>query len=419
MRQSMDGCRLHSVNYIRNLPAHSLSNLPALARSLPTTVESLHANPTSHKDDSHDALGRQVLGPTMASWELLDERSESELHKTRLLNVEEKPFKRITKRLGAISSAVSSAGEARNGAEPSALLTSDSLREDLTFDFAAFDSSIARFQFLHDANQRERERYEADKQQILAECQEVRGSNGQLREQLEAARATLAQRKKFDELAEKITSNRLLRPREDQRVNLAKLEDECRDLERESETYSATWRERRDQFNKIMEEGMMLRRQIRDEKEEVDRREGMNEGGEDDADADKEDKEGQTPKNAPSEHPTPRPDGDSQTKAGESEGETPRPVSSGALTPSAGTPRPEKPKTKSSLSRDARQRLEAQDAPTPSSQADDAPREDVEMEEREQLDKEDIEEGEELDEEGGEASGDKPASNADTMEVDD
>ena len=320
----MDGCRLHSVNYIRNLPAHSLSNLPALARSLPTTVESLHANPTSHKHDSHDALGRQVLGPTMASWELLDERSESELHKTRLLNVEEKPFKRITKRLGAISSAVSSAGEARNGAEPSALLTSDSLREDLTFDFAAFDSSIARFQFLHDANQRERERYEADKQQILAECQEVRGSNGQLREQLEAARATLAQRKKFDELAEKITSNRLLRPREDQRVNLAKLEDECRDLERESETYSATWRERRDQFNKIMEEGMMLRRQIRDEKEEVDRREGMNEGGEDDADADKEDKEGQTPKNAPSEHPTPRPDGDSQTKAGESEGETPR-----------------------------------------------------------------------------------------------
>ncbi|UNI14865.1 hypothetical protein JDV02_001450 [Purpureocillium takamizusanense] len=356
----------------------------------------------------------------MASWELLDERSESELHKTRLLNVEEKPFKRITKRLGAISLAVSSASQARNAAEPSALLTSDSLREDLTFDFAAFDSSIARFQFLHDANQRERERYEADQQQILAECQEVRGSNGQLREQLEAARATLAQRKKFDELADKITSNRLLRPREDQRVNLAKLEDECRDLERESETYSTTWRERRDQFNKIMEEGMMLRRQIRDEKEEVDRREGMNEGGEEDAEPDKEDKEGQTPKNASSDHPTPRPDGgDSQAKAGESEGETPRPVSSGAPTPSAGTPRPEKAKAKSLLPRDTQQRLETRDAPTPSSQADDAARQDVEMEEGEQLDREDAEDGEGLDDEGVEGFGDKPASNTDTMEVDD
>ncbi|KAJ6446031.1 Tho complex subunit 7/Mft1p [Purpureocillium lavendulum] len=358
----------------------------------------------------------------MASWDLLDERSESELHKTRLLNVEEKPFKRITKRLGAISTAVASAGEARNGAEPSALLSNDSLREDMTFDFAAFDSSIARFQFLHDANKRERERYETDKQQILAECQGVRDSNAQLREQLEAARATLAQRKKFDELAEKITSNRLLRPREDQRVNLAKLEDECRDLERESQTYSETWRERRDQFNKIMEEGMLLRRQIRDEKEEVDRQEGMNEGAEEDVEPDKEDKEDQTPKNAPSDHPTPRPDGDSQTKAAESEGETPRPVSSGALTPSAGTPRPDKARPKSSLSRDARQRLEAQDAPTPSSQADDGAGEDVDMEEGEQLDKE---EGEELDEDDGDGdgdgdgTGDKPASNTDTMEVDD
>ncbi|RCI14511.1 hypothetical protein L249_6858 [Ophiocordyceps polyrhachis-furcata BCC 54312] len=264
---------------------------------------------------------------TMASWNLLDERSESELHKTRLLNVEEKPLKRITKRLAAISSAVSrargvldpsSSSEQNRGSSATATATAtapapaaaaaaagdgggvengpgpgeNSLLIDLTHDFAAFDSSIARFQFLYDASRRERERYGADQQRILTECEAVRANNSRLREQLEAARATLAQRNKFDELAERITSNRLLRPRDDQRVNLAKLEEECRELERESETYRGTWKERRDQFNRIMEEGMMLRRLIRDEKEEVDRREGMNEEADDEADA----PAGQTPR---------------------------------------------------------------------------------------------------------------------------
>ena len=39
-----------------------------------------------------------------SSWDLLDEKGEADLHKTRLLNVEEKPFKRITKRLNTLSS---------------------------------------------------------------------------------------------------------------------------------------------------------------------------------------------------------------------------------------------------------------------------------------------------------------------------
>ncbi|KAF4594704.1 Tho complex subunit 7/Mft1p [Ophiocordyceps camponoti-floridani] len=306
----------------------------------------------------------------MASWGLLDDRSESDLHKTRLLNVEEKPLKRITKRLAAISSAVSRA----NGAlepEPSEkngdFESSESLLIDVTHDFAALDSSIARFQFLHDASRRERERYATDQQRILAECQAVRENNGRLRGQLEAARATLAQRQKFDELAERITSNRLLRPRDDQRVNLAKLEDECRELERESEAYGVTWRERRHQFNRIMEEGMMLRRLIRDEKEEVDRREGMNEDGDDDAvDADK-DISSQTPR---MNEATPQADmdGNNQSKPlGTTASSTP------ALTVTAPV---------------ATRRIEASETDTParSDQAveDAPPREDVEMEDGEE-----------------------------------
>ena len=273
-----------------------------------------------------------------ASWELLDERSESELHKSRLLNVEEKPFKRITKRLGNISSVISQATQSKDASEnehqSDAATNALQLQEDLTLDFAAFGSSIARLQFLHDANERERVRYDSDKQRILDECQDVKGKNTQLREQLDEARGTLAQRKKFDELAEKITSNRLLRPREDQIANLAKLEEECKELERESETYSETWKERRDQFNRIMEEGMLLRRQIRDEKEEVDRREGMNEGTEEEADGER---GAPTPRNEQSADATPHPDGgqakneeETELKDNEGNSSTPHP---GADTP--------------------------------------------------------------------------------------
>lgn len=108
-------------------------------------------------------------------------------------------------------------------------------------------------------------------------AQAVRDNTTDLRVQLEDAQRTLAVRKEYDDLAEKITSNRLLRPREDQHANLAKLNAEIADLERESQEYAQTWSERRQQFGRIIEEGMQLRRLIRDEKEEVERREGMEE----------------------------------------------------------------------------------------------------------------------------------------------
>lgn len=127
------------------------------------------------------------------------------------------------------------------------------------------------------SNVRERERYAAEKLKIQATAQAVRDNTADLRVQLEDAQKKLALRKEYDDLAEKITSNRLLRPREDQHANLAKLNAEIADLERESQEYAQTWSERRQQFGRIIEEGMQLRRLIRDEKEEVERREGMEE----------------------------------------------------------------------------------------------------------------------------------------------
>lgn len=232
---------------------------------------------------------------TSQHWGLLDEREETELHKTRLLAVEERPFKRLTKRLVAPGtftnpskklatpppdSSHNDAADATSAPAPSNVDIA-ALKEDITLDFAAFDSAIARLQFLATANAAEREHYASARLRILNTMESVREGNGQLRVRLDDARATLAQRRKFDELADKITSNRMLRTRAEQHVNLAKLAEECEELRRESEAYGDTWRERRAQFERLVDEGRRLRALIRDEKEEVERREGMDSDAED------------------------------------------------------------------------------------------------------------------------------------------
>jgi hypothetical protein len=277
----------------------------------------------------------------MESYELLDPKDEEELFKARLLNVEERPFKRITKRLATLHSLATTRlrQELTPPPETPAEATEAEpdlaqLREDLTLDFAAFDASIARLQFLRSANEGERARYAEDREHILAKSTAVREETTRLRSRLETARDTLAQRRVFDELAERITSNRLLRPRADQELALERLEEECAQLEGESAAYGATWRERRDQFARIMEESMRLRRLIRDEKEEVERREGMDEG---------EAAEGPA---GDSGHATPMPDSGMLPRmvnlvAGEDAG-TPRPGSTfGGRTPARESPGPD------------------------------------------------------------------------------
>ncbi|KAL1953759.1 hypothetical protein VTO42DRAFT_2290 [Malbranchea cinnamomea] len=261
----------------------------------------------------------------MEDYRLLDQADEDALHKSRLLNVEEKPFKRITRRLLDQKSLVLNpvahlptpppdGADADTAAQyeadkQKALEQYRQFREDVILDFAAFESSIARIQFLLSSNEKERERYAAEKDRILQTAQEVRDNSAELRVQLEEAQKTLSLRKTYDELADKITSNRLLRPREDQLANLEKLNAEIAKLEMESMEYAKTWAERREQFGRIVEEGMNLRRLIRDEKEEVERREGMEEGGEGD-------------------------EGDTASKGRESVAGTPRPDQDTSMTPS-------------------------------------------------------------------------------------
>lgn len=275
---------------------------------------------------------------------MLENREEDALHKSRLLMVEEKPFKRITKRLLAPDSLLTTTSKLLTP-PPESVSPTDSqstleaeaqrllderrqFREEVLLDFAAFDSSIARIQFLRNSNEQERARYEADKQRILETAQQVREDTVQSRVQLEQAQKDLEQRKKYDDLTDKITNNKLLRPRADQEINLRKLEEECRELERESVSYAETWKERKEQFGRIVEEGQQLRHLIRDEKEEVERREGMD-GGEEDGEVGEESRGGTSPKHSLSGNATPRPDGTRQ-QTPEVGGLKPRPFPAGS-----------------------------------------------------------------------------------------
>lgn len=214
------------------------------------------------------------------------------LHKSRLLNVEEKPFKRISKRLlnpesitvshsSLLTPPPEETGDNNAAAEAQKQKQLEEwrhFREDMSLDFSAFEGSIARIQFLLTSNEKERQRYATERVQILSTMQSVRESTADLRSQLEEAQRLLALRKTYDELADKITGNRLLKPREDQSTNLQKLRTEIMELENESKDHATTWAERREQFGRIVDEGMQLRRLIRDEKEEVERQQGMQEG---------------------------------------------------------------------------------------------------------------------------------------------
>ena len=156
-------------------------------------------------------------------------------------------------------------------------------REDIILDFAAFESSIARIQFLRAANNRERERYAAEKLKIEQTANDVRDNLGTLRVQLGDAQRTLAVRKTYDVLAEKITKDDKLKiTRAEQHVNSEKLRSEIEDLERESGELKSAWTERREQLGRVVGEAMRLRRIVRDEKDpEAETEKDGEEDGED------------------------------------------------------------------------------------------------------------------------------------------
>ncbi|KAL9047613.1 MAG: hypothetical protein Q9162_007977, partial [Coniocarpon cinnabarinum] len=208
----------------------------------------------------------------MSAYDLLPAAAEDSLHTSRLLNIEDKHFKRLSRRLldptsplalplttpptpPPDSSAIDEAAAANASETSSKLADRATWLDEARMDFHTFESNIQRVRFLLQSNDRERARYTAETAKIRDTAESVRLRNTELRAHLAEAQATLSIRKEYDALARSITSHPALKPRHEQHDAITKLETEIAELTREREAFQRIWKERREQFGRIVEEG--------------------------------------------------------------------------------------------------------------------------------------------------------------------
>ncbi|KAL6707601.1 hypothetical protein ACN47E_003951 [Coniothyrium glycines] len=255
-------------------------------------------------------------------WGLLSQADEDALHNvSRLLAVEARPYIHAANRIlvpdffdSARPKQLPSPPPDGNAADEQAaavaaereqqLHSIDIWRKDIMNELSLLDFAILRAEFTTNSNHVERERYAVEKTGIERKQEDVRNTIEELRTQLVEAKETLAVRKTYDDLTEKITSSKMLKPRDEQAIAHAKLDEEISDLEREVRLAKDTWSERRAQFGRIEEEAREMLRMIKDEKEEAERKEGMMKDGDEDGEG-----EGSTSREDVSRVGTPRPDG--------------------------------------------------------------------------------------------------------------
>jgi len=268
------------------------------------------------------------------------------LHATRLLQVEERPFSRVTKNLLGPKTLLKVRPKQLptpppDGEEaPTEPAESDEdiafkrqkFREDILLDFSSLESSILRIQLLQNSNERERQRYASEKAKITETATAVKENTVALRAQLVEAQQVLELRKGYDQLAKKLIKDSM-KPRSETRMEIEKLEKEIEDLRQESGDFDGVWAARREAFDRVVAEGqnaINLIRGIKDEPE-LDKDERM-EDGDDEETQEKQDRSRMgTP--AP-EAGTPMPGGSTPIPGGE----TPMPESGEIV--GASSPRP-------------------------------------------------------------------------------
>jgi len=204
-----------------------------------------------------------ILTPPIPLRAHADRRVE-DLIKSRPLLFESRPFSRITKRKETLLATIPASSLAAQHAE-------------IDLDFAYFTSVISRIQLLLDTNAREVTRYEHDKATITSTASEARATLIHLRELLAESQREKQNRLEYDAIASDILNSRGLRPRDEQYANLGRLNAEIKELERERDEYTQVWTARRQQFEMIVKQLEVMWSQIKEDKDEQDRREGMSE----------------------------------------------------------------------------------------------------------------------------------------------
>ncbi|KAK3621140.1 hypothetical protein LTR56_016547 [Elasticomyces elasticus] len=221
---------------------------------------------------------------------LPEQSQEDALHPKRLLAVEERAFQRVQRNLLGPSSLLRQLPIHLPSPPPESSTTTtntdsdvlspkeklENFRTDVLLDFAALESSLLRIQLLHTSNQRERERYAAEKAKILETAQTVRENTVELRGHLVEAQRVLELRKGYDGLAGGILDDKRVKGREETGEECRGLEKEIEELQVESGEYEATWRGRREGFERIVGEGGAMRRLIKGVRDEPEGEEDQN-----------------------------------------------------------------------------------------------------------------------------------------------
>ncbi|KAJ4347104.1 uncharacterized protein N0V89_011041 [Didymosphaeria variabile] len=244
-------------------------------------------------------------------WPMLPQAEEDALHNvSRLFNVESRPYARVAHRIITSreqgkpndfilsdarprqlptpppdASAADEEAAARDAIRKEEADRIEAWRKELMNELELLDFATLRFELTTGINNEERERYAKDKVAITDKQDHVRKNIEKLHVDLQQAKETLAVRKTYDELTEKITNNKMLKPRDEQAIAHEKLDQEIAELEQEVQNAKTTWSERRTQFNRIETEAMNLMQMIKDEKEEAERKEGMRDDEGDEKDA--------------------------------------------------------------------------------------------------------------------------------------
>lgn len=238
----------------------------------------------------------------MTEFQPLAQVEEDELHAKRLLNIEEKTFKRIQKRLLATTNPFSeylrrapvdsTAGNGEIQSDEEAVIkgvessqdtdaylkTLQQFHHSTLHDFNALRMNLARLQFMLAANEKERQRYARQSTTIIEQHTDIKQDTARLRARLGEAREQLHVRKRYDDLADKVLyvdapeskEKVLAKTRDELGRESDKLRNEIDELEREGVDLSNQWADRQAALSSVVSESARLRRVVRGEPENVE-----------------------------------------------------------------------------------------------------------------------------------------------------
>ncbi|KAK9456828.1 hypothetical protein V1511DRAFT_495418 [Dipodascopsis uninucleata] len=156
-------------------------------------------------------------------------------------------------------------------------------RRELELEFSSLELSLWKAQLQKDVNTEEVSNYESQKTEIkhLYEHGSIVTEN--LESEFADAQRQLARLQEYDKFARTMTEKDRLATRADQTAAIEALEAEIQELEIQKNEYAHVWVARRRQFAEIMGALQGMQTQIREEKEEQERIEGLEEESKDEA----------------------------------------------------------------------------------------------------------------------------------------